>query len=105
MAKRHVQAISFSEKLTQYAKDKLPETTQMAIAKKQYLLNIEADIMQAKAEGYTYPMIAEVATIDFLKSGAPKFFTAKDKDGVEVQYETKIWTLDIKNICESENDK
>lgn len=105
MAKKHMQVMTFSEKMTKYAKDKLSETTQMTIAKKKFLLSIEADINQVKAEGYTYPMIAEVATMEFLKSGVPKFFTAKDKEGIEVQYETKIWTLDIKNICESKNDK
>ena len=105
MSKKHTQALTFSEKMTKYAKNKLTETKRIAIAKKRYLLSKEVDLIKAKDEGYTYAMIAEVATIEFLKLGIQKTFTVKNKEGKEVEFETKIRAVDIKNICEPENNK
>ena len=104
MFERTSQSVTFSDRMAKFAQDKLSESKRVAIAKAKYLLNKEDDIIQAKKEGYTYPMIAEVATIELIASGTQKSFTVKNKDGVAVQYETKFKVSDIKNICEKESN-
>ena len=96
---------TFSEEMMNYAKDKLTENQLRVISKNSFLLNKKADFIHAKAQGYTYSMIAEVATIEFLKSGEPRTFSVTNKEGKKVEFETKIRVVDIKNICEPEKDK
>ncbi len=105
MARKSVKITTFSDRIEEYAKEALTEAQQVKIAKTKYLIEKEADIIQVNAEGYTYALIAEVATMELLESGVPKFFIVKNKEGKEVEHEVKIRALDIKNICEPEENK
>ncbi|MDQ7045006.1 MAG: hypothetical protein Q9M32_03720 [Sulfurimonas sp.] len=91
---------SFLQKMEEHTQGKLNELQQIEIAKNKYLLQNKLEIIKAKASGYTYPMITEVATLDFLNSGVAKSFTIEDKDGNKIKYETKIRVRDIQNLCE-----
>ncbi len=102
MARKSTKIVTFSDQMAAYAKEVLPEAQQVRIAKNKYLMSIEADIRQAKAEGYPYPHIAEVANQEFLDTGVQKTYVVKNKEGEEVERETKIVPMDIKKICEPE---
>ena len=94
--------ITFSDLMKEYAKDKLPAAKKRGIAKKKYLLDNKEQIRRALSEGYPVSMVAEAATIDFVKSGHPKFYTVTDNNGNESQYETKIRAIDIEGIFKAE---
>jgi len=100
MARKTTKTVTFSKRMEEYAKEALNEAQQINIEKKKYLLSIEADIIQAKAEGYIFRDIAAVATIELLKSDIQKSCIVKNKEGIEIEKETKITPADIKNICE-----
>lgn len=101
MMKKNKSSNSFLQKMKKYTKGKLNEFQKVEIAKNKYLLENKSEIIKAKALGYTYPQITEVATQNFLQSGVSKSFTVVNQEGKEMKYETKIRVKDIQNICES----
>ncbi len=101
MAKRISKIVTFSDRMDAYAKEVLSDAQKVLVKKKKYLLKNKVEILKAQEIGYTYVQIAEVATIDLLESDIVKQFTWKNKDGIEMDGETKIYPVEIKELCES----
>ena len=105
MAQKSTKTLTFLENLAKHVKKTESKARQVAIAKKLYFVNHRDEIIQAWEVGYTFSMIAEVATAELLGTGIFKSYTVKNKDGEETTRETKIYTTEIKKFCESETDK
>ncbi len=91
---------TFFVTLAKVTEETFTDIKKVRIVKQLYLLNKKEDILQAKEVGYTYNVIAEVATSELLELNIPKSYIIKDKEGKEITRETKFNTNEIKNFCE-----
>jgi hypothetical protein len=87
--------------LEKHAETAMTELQRVVIVKKKYLMVNKEEILQAVAEGYTYPIIAEAATIELLKTDAPKEFTVTNKEGEKLTHETKYIGPEVRQFCEA----
>jgi hypothetical protein len=87
--------------LEKHSETALPDIQRVRIAKKKYLMANKEEILQAVEEGYNYPIIAEAATIELLKTSAPKEFVVTNKEGEEVTLVTKYGAPEVKEFCEA----
>ena len=88
--------------MAEMSKGGLSDRQRVSREKKIYIIQHGEDIKQAKAVGYSYALIAEVATAELLEKDLPGSFTLKTKDGEEKIIETKFKIPEIKKFCESE---
>ena len=102
MARKTTKILTFSDALMAHADNVLRDNQKVAIAKKKYLIKNRDDILLAREEGYPYPVIADVATMELLKTDVPKSIMVKNKEGEEITRETKFSPGEIKNLCEPE---
>jgi hypothetical protein len=63
-------------------------------------LENKEDIVKAVQMGYSYPMIAEFITEQLLKTDIPKVVTVKNKEGEEVEVETRMKPALVKEFYE-----
>ena len=86
--------------LEKLGKERFPDLRNINIAKKRYLIENKDEILKALEMGYGYPIIAEAATEDLLKTGIQKTFSFTNKEGIEETRETKFGPGEIKNFIE-----
>ncbi len=91
--------IGFLQKLEEYAEATLPDVQKVRIAKIKFLKNNKEEIIQASEAGYGFAMIAEVATMELLKTNVPKYYPFTAKEGELIQRETKFSATEIKIFC------
>ncbi len=104
MARKTTIKTTFLETMTEHANSFLTDHQKMNIAKKKYLINNRDDILLVREVGYSFSIIAEVATLELLKTDVPKSFMAKNKEGEEEERETKFGIGEIKRFCEPESE-
>ncbi len=102
MARKTTKIVTFMDVLTEHANNVLGDQMKVTIAKNKYLMSNRDEILLAREEGYMFPIIAEVATLELLKTDVPKNFTVKRKEGEEVMVETKFSPAEIRKFCEPE---
>ena len=102
MARKSTKIKTFSERMTDYTAGTLDDKNKVRIAKNVYLLDNKDAILRAKAEGYNYRQIAEVATIALLETNVPRKVTFTNREGEELERETELRAGEIKNFCEPE---
>ena len=87
--------------LEKHAETALTDLQRVRIAKNKYLMANREEILQAVAEDYPHPFIAEAATIELLKTGVPTEFSFTNKDGEEIVQETRFVGSEIRSYCEA----
>ena len=105
MARKTTKTTSFLGKLEEYSNIVLTEYQRVSIAKKKYLIDNQNDILRAQKEGYTYKIIAEVATQELLKTNIVKSTVITTKDGEEKEKETLITPAEVKAFLEAFNQE
>ncbi|PKG95072.1 hypothetical protein [Paraglaciecola sp. MB-3u-78] len=99
--KKSTTASGLLNTLEKHSETALNDAQRVRIAKKKYLMANKEEILQAVAEGYNYPIIAEAATIELLKTGVTKEFVVTNKEGEEVSRETKYRGPEVREFCEA----
>ena len=102
MARKTTKIVTFLEALTEHGNNILTDQQKVNIAKKKYLIENRDDILLAREVGYSVSIIAEVATLELLKTDVPKNYMVKNKEGDEVMKETKFYLSEITKLCEPE---
>lgn len=105
MAKRLTKNASFSEKIEALSKEELNDNIRVRIAKNTYFMRKKDELIEAREQGYPYPIIAQIATEELLEMDIPKTFIGKNKEGEEVMREVKFSPAEIKNFIEQDEKK
>jgi len=89
MAKRRIEK-KLSQKIAEYAQDKMTDVEKVIVARKTYLMTHKHDIIDLIESGYPYKIIAEYITKELLETDVPKSFVTIDSEGKETLQETTI---------------
>lgn len=99
MSRKPIKKLTFLDKLSIYAKEVTSEHQQVLIVKKQYLQNHRNEILEAYSIGYSFGLIAEIATRELLDTNVIKEYKIINKEGNEVIIITKFTVGEIKSFC------
>jgi len=100
MSKSKFKVLTFMERLEENAKGAMSEYKRVSIAKKRYLMKNKDTIVESFELGYPPKMIAEVATVELLKTNVLKSYTINTKDGKDIVKETMFMAKEIKDFCQ-----
>jgi hypothetical protein len=105
MARKKVAAQNFLTSFINYTSSELTDAQKVHIARRTYLVENKSDIIKAVDMGYNYHMLAKFITEQLLKTDIPKVFVRKNKEGEEIEVETKMAPSLIKEFYEKEMQK
>jgi hypothetical protein len=105
MARKKVATQNFLTSFINYTSPELTDAQKVQIARKTYLLENKSDIIKAVDMGYNYNMLAKFITEELLKTDIPKVFVIKNKEGEEIERETKMPAALIRDLYEKEMQK